>query len=200
MILIKNISDINQIVFSKDKNNSDIKNILFPGETISVENFMTNSMRALERRGSVAIKDSSVDTVDSSVDVNNDEAIDNLHTTKDVKVNVVIKQSEINNLNHHNISQASLNNEVIEIAKENNSEDKNVDVKVTIIDDVSSVKEKEIEPVKELTGRWKKDEVDYLKRVYPKKGSKYIAEKLNRPLKSVQKKVERLKLKRNYNQ
>lgn len=46
------------------------------------------------------------------------------------------------------------------------------------------------------TGRWDEEEEKYMKRVYPRKGAKYVAEKLNRAEKSVYKKAENMKLKR----
>lgn len=46
------------------------------------------------------------------------------------------------------------------------------------------------------TGTWDEEEEKYLKRVYPRKGAKYVAEKLNRAEKSVYKKAENMKLKR----
>jgi len=46
------------------------------------------------------------------------------------------------------------------------------------------------------TGKWDEEEVMYLKRVYPKKGAKWVAEKLNRAEKSVYKKAESLGVKK----
>lgn len=58
-------------------------------------------------------------------------------------------------------------------------------------------KKEEPEQKNELkTGKWDEDEEMYLKRVYPRKGAKYVAEKLNRAEKSVYKKVEILGLRK----
>lgn len=46
------------------------------------------------------------------------------------------------------------------------------------------------------TGKWDDEEEMYLKRLYARKGAKYIAEKLNRAEKSVYKKAEALGLKK----
>lgn len=46
------------------------------------------------------------------------------------------------------------------------------------------------------TGTWDDEEIKYLKRVYPVKGAKYVAEKLNRAEKSVYKKAESLAIKK----
>lgn len=45
-------------------------------------------------------------------------------------------------------------------------------------------------------GKWEDDELKYLKRYYPTKGAKFVAEKLNRSEKSVSKKAEVQKIKR----
>lgn len=46
------------------------------------------------------------------------------------------------------------------------------------------------------TGRWDDSEETYIKRFYPTKGGPFVAEKLNRSVKSVSKKAESLNLKR----
>jgi len=58
------------------------------------------------------------------------------------------------------------------------------------------IKEKEVNGEGEKVGVWTEEEEIYIRRYYPTKGGKFVAEKLQRSYKSVQKKVARLKLKK----
>jgi len=67
---------------------------------------------------------------------------------------------------------------------------------------ISSILDKASQKVEEYTqgelktGKWEEEELSYLRRYYPAKGAKFIAEKLNRGEKSVSNKAEALKIKR----
>ncbi|MDG1950780.1 MAG: hypothetical protein P8J32_08275 [bacterium] len=67
---------------------------------------------------------------------------------------------------------------------------------------VSSILDKASKQVEEYTkpelktGKWEDEEITYLRRYYPAKGAKFVADKLNRGEKSVAKKAEALKIKR----
>ena len=89
---------------------------------------------------------------------------------------------------------------------------KSIDIKIEaqkapakeVVDEtsVSSILGKASQKVEEYTqselktGKWENEELTYLKRHYPAKGAKFVANKLNRGEKSVSKKAEALQIKR----
>jgi hypothetical protein len=66
----------------------------------------------------------------------------------------------------------------------------------SMLDKASKQVEEYTKPKELKTGKWEEEELTYLRRYYPAKGAKFVAEKLNRGEKSVSKKAEALKVKR----
>lgn len=84
--LIKNISTASLEFLVKD-NSEDILMALQPGESGYADSVYTNSMRIFERKNLISvIEEEYTPTVDELEDVNNDETLDNLHTTKSIEV------------------------------------------------------------------------------------------------------------------
>jgi hypothetical protein len=180
MFEIKNISDSDVTLRVKISNVAERAVTLRPGQA-TVTEIKSGEIRILEKRGLIScveieqlieqlMKDM---TETTSVDVNNDEPMDKYHVTESIEIKKAAEETVLE----------SANKKVEKYAEESNGDN----------DEEDSDNEEGY-----VTGRWTEEEERLLKKVYPKKGGRTAAKKLNRSYKSVQKKVAQLNLKRRY--
>lgn len=116
-------------------------------------------------------------TMDSSIDPNNDETMDQFHTTE----------------NHEAISLEQISD--IEYLQNNLFKALNVPADLTSLEVIEGEVEQYIEDGY-IKGEWTEEDILFLKKNYPTKGRKYCSTHLNRNETSVQKKINSLGIKK----
>lgn len=163
---------------------------ILPGQELVVDDYETRTIRAFKMRGFVTMETitDKIDsiggkldnmlstfnkTVDDSVDPNNDEALDKMHTTESIS-------------NEHITDLEYLQKNLFESLKQP-------------VMSSFEVVENEVEQYVEggyIKGEWTDEDVAFLRKYYPTKGRKYCSTHLNRNESSVQKKINALGLKK----
>lgn len=156
------------------------------GESIIVDTYETPTIRVFKKRGFITMepveniaevyeaKKSTPlnETIDNTIDPNNDEPMDHFHTTETHQV---------------------VAGDNVVISTENN------DYTVEENQDIIEVVEGEVKQYVEngfIKGAWSEEDEDFLKKNYPTKGRTFCANHLNRNESSVQKKINSLGLKK----
>jgi len=195
-IQIKNITD-NPISLFVRKDGVDEKVTILGGNSIVADDFETKTIRIFKKRNFITTKEAQLfesdsssllseevvkqesdnNTIDTTIDSNNDETMDKFHTTRTHEVENVDKSSE---------------------ASEKPSGPFKIDLDP---EDPTSfeVVESEVKQYVEggyIKGAWSDEDEEFLKKHYPTKGRKYCANNLNRNESSVQKKINALGLKK----
>lgn len=174
-----------------------------PGHSMVIDDYETKTIRVFKKRGFITIEPAQlfqadsfawlsddnrhIDTIDdydevpeenkgtmdSSIDPNNDEVMDQFHTTET-----------------HEVVGVSL-----ESFKENLMKDLTEQENTSRLDIVEDEVERYIEKGF-IKGAWTDEDITYLKKNYPTKGRKHCSTHLNRVESSVQKKINSLGLKK----
>jgi hypothetical protein len=177
------------------------------GHSIVVDAYETKTMRVFAKRGFISIipaqlftsdsfallndepaNEISVSkTIDETISSNNDETMDQFHTTED---NEAILLDEDMKYFQKNLMAALTLEE-----NPNRLEVKSNDSDPTILEIIEGEVEQYVEGGF-IKGEWTEEDLAFLKKNYPVKGRKYCSTHLNRNESSVQKKINALGLKK----
>jgi hypothetical protein len=172
------------------------------GESMIVDEYETPTMRVYKKKNLITVEpsqlfasnsfawlsdgDSSISdandkakTMDESIDPNNDEVMDDFHTTE----------------THEVVHMGDENKKDLEHFKENLMKSLAKEEKTSRLDIVEGEVEQYIEEGF-IKGAWSDDDIAFLKKNYPTKGRKYCSTQLNRNESSVQKKINALGIKK----